>query len=216
MLTALSLAAAACQPPAEPPPAPPVIEISSAPPTTAANAARREGERREVARHYRIDPEASQIAFVGAKSTGTHRGIFEVSEGSLTLGPKRRVERLSVEVDTTKLIIEPSKLALHLKSADFLEVARYPKASFEAVTVERVPENEGAYAVTGDLTLHGHTERVTFPATVVFAARAVSAVASFTIDRQRYGVSYPGLAHDLIRDEVALDITLRFVRRISW
>jgi hypothetical protein len=52
--------------------------------------------------------------------------------------------------------------------------------------------------------MRGHTNRVAFPATVRLDAEAVTAEADFTIDRQEWGLTYPGQPDDLIQDEVRL------------
>ena len=44
----------------------------------------------------------------------------------------------------------------HLKSADFLEVERYPEIRFKSTKVERV--GDAHYRVTGNLTIHGVTK----------------------------------------------------------
>lgn len=46
----------------------------------------------------------------------------------------------------------------HLKSADFLEVERYPEITFKSTKVERVGDQH--YRVTGNLTIHGVTKPV--------------------------------------------------------
>lgn len=46
----------------------------------------------------------------------------------------------------------------HLKSADFLEVERYPEITFKSTNVERA--GDGQYRVTGNLTIHGVTKQV--------------------------------------------------------
>lgn len=46
----------------------------------------------------------------------------------------------------------------HLKSADFLEVERYPEITFKSTKVERA--GDGQYRVMGNLTIHGVTKQV--------------------------------------------------------
>jgi len=46
----------------------------------------------------------------------------------------------------------------HLKSADFLEVERFPEITFRSTKLERV--GDAHYRVTGDLTIHGVTKPV--------------------------------------------------------
>ena len=52
----------------------------------------------------------------------------------------------------------------HLKSPDFFDAAKFPKATFTSSKVEQTGENE--LEVTGDLTLHGITKPVTLAVNV--------------------------------------------------
>lgn len=65
------------------------------------------------------------------------------------------------------------------------------------------------YDVTGNLTLHGETKSITFPADIQISDDQVKVAAEFFIKRFDFGIQYPGRANDLIRDEVVirLDIT---------
>lgn len=47
----------------------------------------------------------------------------------------------------------------HLRSADFLEVERYPRITFHSERIEKKGDNE--YDITGPLTIHGQTRPVT-------------------------------------------------------
>ena len=68
------------------------------------------------------------------------------------------------------------------------------------------------HRVTGDLTIHGRTHRVSFPATVQIRDDVVTAAAEFSIDRRDFDITYKGMADDLIKHDVLLDLSLRFGR----
>lgn len=55
---------------------------------------------------------------------------------------------------------EPERDA-HLRSADFLDVERYPHLTFASRRVEPVQPRRGQYRVVGDLTIRGVTREVT-------------------------------------------------------
>jgi polyisoprenoid-binding protein YceI len=67
--------------------------------------------------------------------------------------------------------------------------------------------------ITGDLTLHGVTKRVSFPATISVSDVRVDANAEFSINRQDYGITYPGMPDDLIRDLVVIKLSLQLPRQ---
>jgi polyisoprenoid-binding protein YceI len=102
----------------------------------------------------------------------------------------------------------------HLKTADFFDVAKYPKASF--VSTKIVPDTaKGAnnYTVTGDLELHGTKKAVTFPATITVNDSEVGVKSEFAINRKDFGIIYAGKTDDLIRDDVVLRLDLKAPRK---
>jgi len=72
-------------------------------------------------------------------------------------------------------------------------------------------EGEGL-VISGDLTLHGVTRQISFPATASATETEVSATAEFSINRQDFGIAYPGMPDDLIRDLVVIKLSLALPR----
>ena len=72
-------------------------------------------------------------------------------------------EKSSIEVviDTTSLDSNHAERDKHLKSADFLDVKKYPTATFKSTGFKSTGEGKGE--ITGDFTLHGVTKSITFP-----------------------------------------------------
>ena len=96
-----------------------------------------------------------------------------------------------------------------MKSPDFFDVAKFPTATFRSAEITKTGDG---YAISGDLTLHGVTKRISFPATIKAGEEEVTANAEFSIDRQDYGISYPGMRDDLIRDLVVIKLSLKLPR----
>lgn len=155
-----------------------------------------------------LDAAASKVEFVGAKVTAQHNGGFREVSGTITLAPSDLTQsRVSVSVATASLFADDAQLTEHLKSADFFDVAQFPTATFTSTEI-RAGGQGGTHTITGDLTMHGRTKRVSFPATITLSPERVSATSEFTIDRRDFGIVYPGMANDLIRDNVVLKLTL--------
>ena len=159
-----------------------------------------------------LDPAASQFDFEAAKITRTHKGAFKRFGGSATLIGDD-LQSIAVEVETPSLEADDPKLAAHIKTADFLDVEKFPKATFKSQSIQKKPAGTATHEVTGALTLHGITQEVTFPATVNVTPTNVTADGTIRIDRQKFGVKYPGMPDDLIKDEVVLEPTLVFARK---
>jgi len=113
-------------------------------------------------------------------------------------------------VDTTSIEADDPKLTGHLKTADFLDVEKFPKATFKSSAIQKKPAGDATHEISGDLTLHGVTQAVTFPAKVSVTPAGVTGSGTIKIDRQKFGVRYPGLPDDLIKDEVSLEPTFVF------
>jgi polyisoprenoid-binding protein YceI len=105
----------------------------------------------------------------------------------------------------------------HLLSPDLFGVAEFPTAVFEssriaADTSGHVGELPATHAITGNLTLHGQTRTITFPAIVSVSTGEVTASAEFVVDRREFGIVYPGMPDDLIRNEVVIRFRVRAPR----
>ncbi len=154
-----------------------------------------------------ITPENTKIAFVGAKVTQSHDGGFTKFAGMVDLREPIEASTVEVTIDTTSLYADRDKLTNHLKSPDFFDVAKYPSAKFRSA---KITKTDTGHTITGDLTLHGVTKSITFPATITKGADGgVSSSAEFAINRQDFGISYPGMPDDLIRDKVVIKLDLK-------
>jgi polyisoprenoid-binding protein YceI len=153
---------------------------------------------------FTLDPKNTKIEFTGTKPGGKHNGGFKTLTGTAS-GADATSLKLDVEIDTTSIYTDTAKLTTHLKSADFFEVATYPKAKFVSTKVEKAKDG---YTVTGDLTLHGKTKSISFPASITVGADAVSLTSTFKINRQDFGISYgPGKVDDDVTLKVAVKAT---------
>lgn len=156
---------------------------------------------------YELNSDNSDFNFVGAKITAKHPGSFEKLDGKITV-VDGSVEKSSVEVniDMASLSIEPKKLDGHLRSGDFFDIEKFPKAHFESTTIDK--SEDGTYLVTGNLTLRGTKKSISFPAKISLGDDSVSVSAKFGINRKDFGIVYPGMPDDLIKDEVLIDLRL--------
>ena len=158
---------------------------------------------------YKFGPPDSKIAFTGAKVTKNHEGAFRSFEGTIGLvASDPTMSAVQVNIDMTSVAIDPAKLTTHLKSKDFFDVAQFPNATFASTTI-RPGATPSSYNVTGKLTLHGVTKPLTFPATIRIADGSLEADWEITLNRKDYGIVYPGMPDDLIRDEVAIKLSIR-------
>lgn len=157
-----------------------------------------------------VSPSNSKVEFVGAKVTASHPGGFTDFAGTVDLGHPIEKSGISVTIQTASLYADKEKLTTHLKSPDFFDVAKFPTATFRSAEIAKTGVG---YTVAGDLTLHGVTKRISFPASIQATDAEVNASAEFSINRHDYGISYPGMRDDLIRDLVVIKLSLKLPRK---
>ncbi|KJV36464.1 YceI family protein [Luteibacter yeojuensis] len=160
---------------------------------------------------YKLDPGHTMVLF-----SWNHFGF---SNPSANLG---NVDGTLVydEKDPTKATVEATlpltgldtfvpKLDEHLKSADFLDAAKYPTVTFKSTKVTAA--GKGKLKVAGDLTVHGVTKPVTLDVTLnkvgphpMMKVQTVGFDATTTIKRSDFGV---GAYVPNVSDEIKIHIT---------
>ena len=161
-----------------------------------------------AAQKYPITPEHCKVEFVGSKVTGSHNGSFQKFTGEIDYTGDPLTSRVSFSLDTNSITTDDPKLTEHLKTADFFDVAKYPQAKFESTAIKAGGDKGASHTVTGNLTLHGVTKSITFPATIAAAADAITVNSDFAINRKDFGINYAGAADNLIRDDVVLKLKI--------
>lgn len=153
-------------------------------------------------------PENTTIGFVGSKVTASHEGGFHRFGGTVIVPPSGdlRGASLSVNIEMDSIFTDNDRLTGHLQSDDFFNVAQFPQAEFNSTAI--APGEGNTATITGNLTMHGVTNQVSFPATITLTDSRLVANAEFSINRQDWGIVYTGMPDDLIRDEVVLSIDI--------
>jgi polyisoprenoid-binding protein YceI len=155
-----------------------------------------------------LTPENTKIEFVGAHTDQRpdRIGGFEEFSGTVEVDDATgKLKSISVDIVTDSLWTQISRLTNHLKSADFLEVRQYPKATFQSTDIAPTEEGAGQYHVTGDLTLHGVTKQIRFPATVSTLTGGLTLNSKFTLDRTDFDINW---GPDQVKNEVSLTVVV--------
>lgn len=148
----------------------------------------------------------TSISFVGKKADGQHTGGFKTLTGTVELSDDSKTPtKIEVEIDTESLWSDNPMLTNHLKNADFFDTKTHGKASF--VTTEITPADGAGqtHSLTGELSLHGVTNTVTVPATVVADGSLFSLKSKFVINRQDFGMTY---SPEKVNNEVEIVVTI--------
>ena len=158
---------------------------------------------------YVITPQNSKIEFIGSKVTGKHNGSFGDFSGQVDYAGTPENSRVNITIKTNSITTDTPDLTKHLQTADFFDVAKFPEASFVSTAIKAGGENGASHTVTGNLTMHGVTKSITFPATINVTPEAATVESSFSINRKDFGINYAGAADNLIRDNVVLTLHIR-------
>lgn len=211
----LSLFAAACEDPAANKTKATVNEPSANKPANTANTANTATAPATAGESLAITPENSKVEFTGSKVTGKHDGGFKKFDGTINLvGGKAEESSVTVDIETASVFVDNDQLTTHLKSADFFDVEKFPKATFKSTKiVADSAKGADAFTVTGDFTLHGVTKSITFPATIKIDAAGANVTSEFAINRKDFQIVYAGKADDLIRDDVVIKLDLKTTKK---
>ena len=175
---------------------------------------------------YRIDPARSQ--FMAHASRGglawfkghSHHLAVRDFEGTakLSLDALNPASlSFSVKADSleeTGADFTPAQKQIINKELDdiVLESAKYPEITFRSTSIAGTIARGGFDAkITGDLTLHGATRRITIPARVTIDAETLRAIGKFEIDRTDFNVNATSAFHGLVRVQHDVDFEFDIV-----
>jgi polyisoprenoid-binding protein YceI len=161
----------------------------------------------EGAQVFSFSEQGSSFDFVGAKVTGKHDGKFKKFSGKVELvdGDPQK-SKVTVTIEMKSVETDTPKLTGHLQSADFFDVEKFRESEFKSTKIEKAADG---FTVTGNLTLHGITKSISFPAKIETNADQVNVTADFGINRKDFEIVYPGMPDDLIKDEVLIKLDLK-------
>jgi len=138
-------------------------------------------------------------------------GRFQKFTGKVELAPAFDKSKFSVNVETASVDTGLAKRDEHLRSPDFFDVAKYPSLTFVSTLVKGKPDS---FKLTGDLTIHGVTKKVTLDAKYLGAVNdgMGSEKAAFTaktkVNRKDFGLKWGNMmeAGPVVGDEVTIEL----------
>ncbi len=204
-LATIAILAAGCRSPLAGTPKAKVGEASGE--TASAAEASTEAAKQAAPAVYAFDGQGSKIGWKAAKVTLTHDGGFKTFAGTIEI-PAGEIEKgsVQVEIDLGSVWSDTDQLTGHLKTPDLLDVGTYPKATFVSKGVAKSEAPGFTHELTGTLDFHGVEKSIAFPATIQAGPDSVTVKSEFTMNRKDFGLVYPGMPDDLIRDDVAVKL----------
>jgi polyisoprenoid-binding protein YceI len=153
------------------------------------------------------------ISNVKGQFTGV-QGVLVLDETDLT---KSHVE---ASIEAASITTRDAQRDAHLKSADFLDVEKFPTLSFKSTRISRT--GAGELAVAGDLTIHGVARNIIFAVEGPTPAAKdpwgnirLGLSATTKISRKDFGLNWNTTLETggiLVGDEVTITFDVQFVK----
>jgi polyisoprenoid-binding protein YceI len=166
---------------------------------------------------YKDDGVHSNAGFAVKHMLATFRGSFPKFSAELNVGEDGR-SHLVGTVPVAGVSVKDENLVAHLQSPDFFDAEQHPEIRFESSDIVVDGPN---VIVTGDLTIKGHTERVTAKGSVVgpiedpFGNTKLGFQLETVIDRTNFGLNWNAPLPKggfMLADDVTLTVDLELLK----
>jgi polyisoprenoid-binding protein YceI len=146
---------------------------------------------------YNLDPTHTYPSFAADHFGGisTWRGKFTKSSGTVTLDRAARTGSVDVTIDVASIDTGNAPLDKHVKTAEFLDVEKFPTAHFKGSQLRFA--GDVPVAVAGEFTFHGVTRPLTLKidsfkcfVNPMIKREVCGAEASAQFDRADFGVNW--------------------------
>lgn len=169
---------------------------------------------------WNIDPSHSTIQFSARHMVITKvRGAFKSYQGSIELDEADATRsKVNVNIDASSIDTHEPKRDGHLRSADFLDVEKYPTIEFSSTAIKARADG---YEVTGQLTIHGVTRNVTLSAELQgrgkdpWGGERIAFGAKGSINREDFGLTWNQVLEAggvLVSNKIELELEVQAVR----
>lgn len=172
---------------------------------------------------YQLDTDHSSIQFkVRHLTVSNVTGTFNKMKGSASVeGEDLATLKVEVIIDAASVDTGHQKRDEHIRTADFLDVAKYPTITF--VSKKVVKADPGKLRITGDLTLHGVTREITVdlegPTPEIkdpWGNFRRGATGTAKIDRRDFGITWNKALDTgglVVGNEVGIQVDIEWVRK---
>src|SRR5277367_5579432 len=171
---------------------------------------------------WNIDPVHSTAQFkVKHLMISNVKGEFTAITGKLELsGTDISKSRIEASIDAATINTREVQRDAHLKSADFLDVEKFPVLTFKSTRVSKVGIDE--LAVEGDLSIHGVTRNVVFqvegpsaPMKDPWGNTRIGISATTRINRKDFGLTWNSALETggvLVGEDVTITLDVELVK----
>lgn len=180
---------------------------------------------------YHLVTQKSKLFWKGTKTVGSkHFGFLQFNSGWIRTNAAGllndglfTMNMNSITSTEHKKPADNEKINKELKGSSFFESSTYPVATMTVGSIKptAVPSQ---YKVDGQLTIKKTTHPISFLATIKQSATGLTANASLTIDRVKWGIHetsevsatdqfFSNIKDKMIADEIPISLTLVFIKK---
>lgn len=170
---------------------------------------------------YQVINKESQVAWHGSPIMGVgHDGTIQLTSGTLVIATNGKAKggTFVMNMKSINSIDEKSGktnkgLVEHLNDDDFFSTMRFPTATF-LITKIASGTKPNEYTITGNMTIKGISNVITFPATIATENDRLKAQATIILNRTLWGITYKSynflaqMKDDLISNDIKLSLSL--------
>lgn len=169
-----------------------------------------------------LDPSHTLLEFTVKHMMFTNvKGRFAQVAGTVVADPTdMTTAEISVEADAASVDTREPQRDGHLRSADFFDVEKFPKLTFQSYRIDRTGDD--TYKLIGDLTIHGVTKSVAFDLTFdgqgkdPWGQERAGFTAETKINRKDFGLVWNALLETggvLVGDDVKIAVHAEVIKQ---
>ena len=161
---------------------------------------------------------------------------YFTKNGSISFFSKTAIEDIKADNNQVMAVINTQNGELqfslltkgfHFKKAlmeehfnkDYMESDKFPKSTFKGIITDITKVNftkDGTYSttVTGDLSLHGVTKKVTAASSIIIKSGKITGTSKFAVSLSDYAVSVPKVYKDNIAKSIEITVTCNYDQKL--
>lgn len=172
--------------------------------------------------NYQLDTSTSRVFWKATKVLGGgHNGYLLLTSGNLLVNDDKNqsgqflLNMNSIMPTDSWSFQDNQDIASIVKGKDFFAVRQYPSATMQ-VDKLAATKDPRKFQVSGQLTLVGKTQPISFLADMTPGPNSLAATAAFTIDRIRWGITHDSgnilaaIKDDFVENDIQITLKLFF------
>jgi len=182
-----------------------------------------DGKLAPAAGRWTFDPAHSSLGFEVRHMMVTKvRGSFQRFDGEIQIGERPEDSLLDVTIDAASIQTANDQRDTHLRSADFLDVEKFPALRFRSTAVRQTGDD--TLSVEGELTIKDVTRPVTLEVEyhgtqpTPWGGTAAGFSARTSIDREDFGITWNQVLETggvVVGRKVTIQIDVELVPAVS-